>query len=242
MSSIRLFRLLGVDVKAHWTFVFLPLFFGFFYGASYGAAVGFRAFVLVILVFVCVLGHELTHSLRAKAFGIRVPQITLYPIGGVASMQRIPRDPRQEFLIAIVGPLFNFMLAALLYFPLLWLLGRDNFFSPSLDSWPRTFANAFWINPILGFFNLIPAFPMDGGRVLRAILATRMTYLRATRISANLGTLFAILFFLLGIWWRHGMLALIAIFIYTAASSEKNQVQFEEFLEHRWEDDGPKKG
>lgn len=227
MGAFRFFRIWGIDIKAHWTFAFLPLFFGFFYGARYGIDTGLRAFALVLLVFLCVLGHELTHSVAAKAYGIRVPEITLYPIGGVASMQRVPREPVQELVIALVGPLFNFALAGLFYFPLYHWLGPRDLFSPSLASWPRTLANVFWINPILGVFNLIPAFPMDGGRILRAVLARRMDYVRATQISANLGTLFAILFSLFGIWTRQWMLVLIGIFVYTAAANEKNQVLLE---------------
>ena len=189
--------------------------------------VGSRASCLVLLVFVCVVGHELSHSLCAKRFGIRVPVITLYPIGGVASMMRIPREPRQEFLVAIAGPLFNFVLAASFYFPLLLILGRDVLWSPGLESWPRMIANVFWINPVLGAFNLIPAFPMDGGRILRSAMATRMDYLKATRISVSLGRIFAILFFFSGIYFKLWMLTLIAGFVFFAASKEEKQVLYE---------------
>jgi Zn-dependent protease len=154
----------------------------------------------------------------------------LYPIGGVASLQGVPREPRKEFLISIVGPLFNFALAGLLFFPLYFLMGRENLFSPSLESWPRTFANIFWINPVLGIFNLLPAFPMDGGRVLRSLLTPRTGYLRATQICVYVGHLFAILFVLLGIWHRHWMLVLIGFFIYLSASNERRQVVYEEAL------------
>ncbi len=229
-NSYRLFRIFGINIKIHATFLLLPLFLGFLYTRDYGWEVGLRAFTLVLLVFVFVLAHELSHSLRAKKYGIRVPEITLYPIGGVASMQRIPREPWQEFTISIVGPLSNFVMALVLYFPLYIILGRENLFSPSLESWPRTFANLFWINPVLGIFNLIPAFPMDGGRILRAILAKRMNYLNATRISVYIGHIFAILFVLLGIWTKHWMLILIALFIYLAASNEEKMVLYEEIL------------
>ncbi len=185
-----------------------------------GWQVGVRLFVLVLLVFMCVLGHELTHSLRARSLGIDVPCITLYAIGGIASMQRIPRDPGQEFSISIVGPAFNFLLAAVIYFPLYLVIGKENLYSPSLESWPRTFANVFWANPVLGFFNLIPAFPMDGGRILRSILARKLSYVQATRISVFLGQFFAIIFFLLGFWKRHWMLALVGIYVFFSASGE----------------------
>lgn len=184
--------------------------------------VGFRMFVLVLCVFLCVLGHELTHSLRAISLGIRVPVITLYPMGGVASMARIPKEPWQEFSIAIVGPLFNFGLAAILYFPLKALLGQD-LFSPGLDSWPRMFANVFWANPVLGAFNLIPAFPMDGGRVLRSLLSLKLNHITATRIAVFLGRLFAIIFFVLGIQKNHWMLVLVGVYVFIAASREMRQ-------------------
>lgn len=180
----------------------------------------------MLLVFVCVLGHEFAHSLQAKKLGIDVPEITLYPIGGIASMHHIPRDPKQEFLITIVGPLFNFLLTLILFPPFYLWLGPANLFSPSLDTWPRTFANVFWINPVLGLFNLIPAFPMDGGRIFRSILARFMRYSLATRISVYFGYFFAILFFLLGIFWKNGMLALIAGFIYLSASRELRYRRF----------------
>lgn len=156
----------------------------------------------------------------AQRLGINVPQITLYPIGGVATLSRIPCEPGQEFLITIVGPLFNFALAFLLFVPLYFWLGPENLFSPSLDNWPRTFANVFWINPILGLFNLIPAFPMDGGRLLRSILARFMSHRKASQISVNFGYFFAILFALLGFYNKNWMLVLIAGFVCWSASKE----------------------
>ena len=232
--SFRLFKLFDINVKIHITFILLPLLFGFLYTKDYGIWVGFRAVVLVLLVFVCVLAHEFCHSLKAKKFGIFVPEITLYPIGGVASMHHIPRDPRQEFSISIVGPLFNFVSALILFLPFYFILGKENLFSPSLESWPQTFANVFWVNPILGAFNLIPAFPMDGGRILRSLLARRMNFTKATQISVTLGYIFAILFVLLGVWKKHWMLIFIAIFIYHAASIEQTQMRYENPLRNEW--------
>ncbi|MBI4353471.1 MAG: site-2 protease family protein [Candidatus Omnitrophica bacterium] len=227
-QAFRLFRIFEIDIKIHVSFFLLPLFFGFFYSAHYGWAVGLRAACLVFLVFACILAHELAHSLKAKKLGIAVPEITLYLIGGVASMQSIPREPWKEFWISVVGPLFNFVLALVLFFPLYWTIGKENLFSPGLASWPQMLANVFWINPILAVFNLIPAFPMDGGRILRSLLAVRMNYLKATQISAFLGRLFAILFLFMGIWMRHWMLILIALFIYFSASGEERRVWYEE--------------
>ncbi len=216
----RLFRLFGIDVNLHYSFFILPVIFWFIYSRQGGAETGLRAVALVGLVFFCVIGHEFSHSLVARAFSIETSRITLYPIGGIASMGRIPEKPHQEFLITLAGPLFNFVLAAILFFPLLNWLGPENFYSPSLSSWPKTIANLFWINPMLGLFNLIPAFPMDGGRILRAILANWFSYRTATQISARLGQLFAIIFFFYGIWTKNAMLVFIAFFVFTSASEE----------------------
>jgi len=166
----------------------------------------------------------------AKRFGINVKQITLLPMGGVASMDAIPEKPSQEFLISIAGPTFNLLLAGILYFPLLALIGKQAFFAPSLSTWPRTFAYIFWINPILAAFNLLPAFPMDGGRILRSILAQKLDYRRATSIAVNLGHIFAIFFGYTGIVNGNIFLILIAIFIYMAASQEGAQVDVRETI------------
>ncbi len=198
----------------------MPIALSLWHAKDYGVQVGFHVFVLVLLIFVCVIGHEFSHSLVAQRFGIAVPHITLYTMGGIATMARIPRDPKQEFLISLAGPLFNFTLAAVLFFPFRHMFGIQTLMNPSLDEWSGVWVNAFWANPILGLFNLIPAFPMDGGRLLRAVLASKLSYLRATRISVLCGRFFAILFFLLGVWKHHWMLVLVAVYVFKAASDE----------------------
>ncbi len=223
--SFRVAKLFNIDIRLHLTFFILPVLVSLVYYHQYGFGVGLRAFCLVIFVFLCVLGHELCHSLMAKRYGIAVPEITLYLIGGVASMHRIPRQPKKEFMISIVGPLFNFLLALLSYWPLYFLIGNEKLHNPSLDSWSGTLANLFWINSVLGLFNLIPAFPMDGGRIFRSVLAFRLDYLQATRISVYLGRVFAIIFFLLGIRKRHVMLIFIAFFVYASASDEFRSIK-----------------
>jgi len=224
MRSIRLFDVFGITIKLHTSFLLLLFFFGFSYARNYGLEIGLRVMTLISLVFVSVTFHELCHSLQARRYGVKVRDIVLYPIGGVASMQSIPDNPKQEFMIAIVGPLSNLILAALLYFPLYYLIGPENLFSPSLASWPRMFANAFWLNPILAAFNLLPAFPMDGGRVFRAFLAQRMDYQRATHIAVGFGHFFAFVFGFIGLAIHHYILIIIGVFVYMAASSEGNQV------------------
>ena len=213
-------KIFGIAFRIHRSFWLLPLVLSAWTAHDEGLPNGIRMFILILLVFLCVLGHELSHSLVAMRLGIHVPVITLYPMGGVASMSRIPRDPNQEFLITIVGPLFNFILAAILFYPMWRWLGREDFLNPSLSSWPRMLANVFWVNPVLGFFNLIPAFPMDGGRILRSCLARFMSYARATRFSVFLGCFFAILFLLLGLWKHYWMLGMVGVYVFISASRE----------------------
>jgi Zn-dependent protease len=202
----------------------LPIALSLWHAKDYGVQVGIHVFVLVLLIFACVVGHEFSHSWVARRFGIEVPYITLYTMGGVASMERIPSIPKQEFLISIAGPLFNFVLAAVLFFPLKHIFGIQALMSPSLDEWSGVWANLLWANPILGLFNLIPAFPMDGGRIFRALLASKLSYLTATRISVFSGRFFAILFFLLGVWKQHWMLVLVAVYVFKSASDEWRSV------------------
>lgn len=217
-GSIKLFRLFGIFIKIHITFLILPLL-GFFWG-------GIRGVCLILFIFLCVVLHEICHSLQAKKYGVIVDEIILLPIGGIASMRNIPDNPSQEFAISIMGPLFNFALAIVFYYPLRLLLGPDvlHQFPPSISTWPNTIAYAFWINPLLGAFNLLPAFPMDGGRILRAFLARRIDYQRATRIAVGFGHAFALVFAFAGIMSGNFILIIIALFVYMAASQEELRV------------------
>lgn len=189
--------------------------------------------VLVLIVFICVTIHELTHSLAARKFGIKVRDITLLPIGGVASMSKMPESPKQEFIISIVGPLSNIVIAALLYLILSsapWM-PKSILRNPTLgNTWRHTVAMVPLINIVLAVFNLLPAFPMDGGRLLRSILATRIDFRRATKIAVYIGHIFAIFFGYIGFVYRHPFLILIAIFIYMAASAEESHVDVRETL------------
>ena len=224
-GSIKLFKIFGISVNIHITFFLLPLLF-----LVMG---GFKSMVLVLIVFVCVTFHELAHSLVAKKFGIGVRDITLLPIGGVASMSKMPESPKQEFLISIAGPMFNIALAAVLFFILYhapWM-PRSILRNPTLDNtWLQTIALIPWINIFLAGFNLLPAFPMDGGRLLRSILATRMDYRKATKIAVNIGHLFAIFFVYKGLVSGNFILVFIAIFIYMAASAEESHVNLKASL------------
>lgn len=220
-GSFKLVTAFGIDINIHITFLILP-FLSLYYGL--------RGLFFIIFVFLCVTLHELTHSLVARKFGIQVKEITLLPIGGLASMTSFPEKPSHEFLISISGPLFNIAFAAVLYLPLLALIGPQNLFSPSLRTWPQTIAQGFWINLMLAAFNMLPAFPMDGGRVLRSLLARRFNYRKATSIAVNIGHIFALLFGYFGFIHGHIMLMLIAVFIYMAASAEEAQVDVKETI------------
>ncbi len=221
-GSIRLFNIFGISINIHVTFFLLLLLF---------LASGVRSLVLVIGVFFIVTLHELCHSLVARRFGIEVREITLLPIGGLASMTRMPEKPSHEFFISLAGPLSNIALLGIFFFPMRLILGDYVLFHPlSVATWPLTFAHIYWINLALAIFNLIPAFPMDGGRILRAVLSQRIGYQKATKIAVNFGHIFALIFGYLGITRMHLMLIAIAIFIYMAASGEELQVDIKETL------------
>lgn len=227
-GSIKLFEIFEISVNVHITFLLLPLIF-----LIYG---GFKSMVLVLIVFTCVTFHELTHSLVAKRFGIGVRDITLLPIGGVASMTKMPDSPKQEFLISVAGPMFNVALALVLFFILYhspWMPRRILFpwyYPYPGNTWAHTIALIPKINIYLAVFNLLPAFPMDGGRLLRSVLATRINYRKATKIAVNIGHIFAILFGYIGLMHGRIILVLIAVFIYMAASAEEGHVALKETL------------
>ena len=221
-GSIPLFRVFGISINIHVTFLLLLLLF---------LSGGIKWFFLITGIFCFVTLHELCHSLVARRFGITVREITLLPIGGVAAMTKMPDKPSQEFFISIAGPAFNMLVILVFFFPLKYLLGPEILFHPlSTATWGLTLAHLYWINLMLALFNLIPAFPMDGGRVLRALLAIKIGRRRATAIAVGLGHIFALIFGYLGIVRFNLMLVAIAIFIYTAASSEEMQINFEEAL------------
>lgn len=227
-KSISIGKIFGIRFKIHITF-FLLLFFIFI------SVLNQRNFLSAVLatlficaVFICVLIHEIGHSLIARRFGKEAKSITLLPIGGVATMEEMPEKPSQEIAMSIVGPLINLAIAAVLYlFVGRWTgIGAPNL---SPDSTQTFFGGLIGVNIMLAIFNLIPAFPMDGGRVLRGILAMKMDYVKATSAAVTIGQSLAMLFILFGIffnWW----LALIGLFLYIGAGSEKQQVILKSLL------------
>lgn len=217
--SPRLGRLLGIDIHLHVTFLLLLAFIGV---ASWlpqrSVAAAFSAVLFFALLFLCVLLHELGHALAARQFGIRTRDITLLPIGGLARLERMPDKPRQELWVALAGPLVNVVIAAGLFVGLHFKGQVPGVHELGLTG--GTIAQRLFLaNLLLVGFNLLPAFPMDGGRVLRALLATRLPFARATRIAARIGRGMAVLFGFVGLF-SNPMLILIALFVWIGAGQE----------------------
>jgi len=233
---MNIFELFGIKVKVHITFILLPLLMGLGVLFTEGPLNAVRAIIFILFIFTCVTFHEFSHSLVAQHFKIKVKSITLLPIGGIATMEKMPEKPKEEFLMAIAGPAFNIVLAIILFYPVYLLCGRNlSEMSPansSFDTWKTTILYMYWVNPILAVFNMLPAFPMDGGRALRAFLASRIGTSRATRIAVIIGHAFAVIFGLIGLITLNILLILIAFFIYMAASQEGKMVNLKVALGH----------
>ena len=227
--SLKFGKLAGIDIFIHFTFFLLLAWVAFFQwkqGESVGAAVSGVVFILSI--FACVVAHELGHALTARKYGIKTRDIILLPIGGVARLEKMPDKPVQELWVALAGPAVNVAIAAVLA---LFLLASGNFTPVSqLSNTSASFIERLMaVNIFLVLFNLIPAFPMDGGRVLRAILATQMAYPRATQIAANLGQGIAVLFGIVGFLYNP-LLLLIAIFVWIGAGQETSMTRMKSAL------------
>jgi Zn-dependent protease len=173
---------------------------------------------MVLCIFLCVVLHEFGHALAARRYGIGTRDITLLPIGGVARLERMPERPMQEFVVAVAGPAVNVVIAAILAGGLL-VVGMWPTFDALTQRGGGFVFNLMAVNVLLVAFNMIPAFPMDGGRVLRALLATRVPYARATRIAATVGQVCAVGFGLVGLW-SNPVLVLVAVFVFLAAQQE----------------------
>jgi Zn-dependent protease/CBS domain-containing protein len=214
----------GIPVRIHATFLLLLVFlFGSRVAGGQSPAHAAEGVGLIVAVFACVVLHEFGHALTARRYGVRTRDITLLPIGGVARLERIPEKPSQEIAVALAGPAVNVAISACLGVVLFLHYGiRGMGHAPLLAG--DFLAQLLAINVFLAVFNLIPAFPMDGGRVLRALLATRLDYLRATQIAANIGQGIALLFGLAGIVWNP-MLLFIALFVFIGAGQEAATVR-----------------
>lgn len=220
--SINLGSIAGTSVRIHLTFVLFLLWIGVSQYRLEGAAAAWDTLAFISLLFFCVVLHEFGHILMARRFGIKTSDVTLFPIGGIANMERIPEKPSQELLVAIAGPAVNLVIAAGLLVTLGSTITADDLAQLDIagSSLVMRLAAA---NLILMAFNLIPAFPMDGGRVLRALLAMRMSYTDATRTAATIGQGFAFILGFLG-FISNPVLIFIAIFIYIAAGAEADAV------------------
>jgi Zn-dependent protease/CBS domain-containing protein len=224
--SIKIARIAGTEVRIHITFLLFLAWIGFSYYRMGGAAEAIPGVLFILALFGCVLLHEFGHALAARAFGIPTPDITLLPIGGVARLQRMPDQPWQELIVAIAGPLVNVVIAAVL----ILFLGH----SASLDNIEQVehpgvgmLAKLASVNVMLVLFNLIPAFPMDGGRVLRALLAMALPYGRATQIAAWIGQALAFGFGFFGLF-NNPLLIFIALFIFLGAQQEAAMAQMKD--------------
>ncbi len=235
-NSLKLFAVRGIDIRLHATFPLILLWaafqFGLITGTFEGAIFGVTA---VSLLFVLVTLHELGHSFAAQRYGVPVKQIVLSPIGGVAQLNYIPENPRHEFVIAIAGPAVNFAIALVMLVvagvaniaildPLTTLFGGAGLTLSGL------FSYVFVYNLFLALFNLLPAFPMDGGRILRAGLAMRLDYVQATKIAAAVGRGVAVLMGLYALFNGGIFLILIAVFVYMGARQEAVMVEQRSFL------------
>jgi Zn-dependent protease len=225
----RLGELFGIVIYMHVTFLLLLGWVALVsFGQGHGLAGAIGGILFILLVFACVVLHEYGHALTARRYGIQTRDITLLPIGGVARLERMPRDPVQELWVALAGPAVNVVIAAVLFVLILvfqgapavngmGILGGELLRGGLLNELLR-------VNVLLVGFNVLPAFPMDGGRVLRALLAQRMEYVKATRIAANVGQMMAFVFGFIGLF-NNPFLLFIALFVYMGAEAEAQAVQ-----------------
>lgn len=222
--SYRLGQIAGTDVKLHVTFLMLLAFIALVSYTSGGLGTAVANMVMIVALFGCVLLHEFGHILMARRFGVRTPDVILLPIGGLARLERMPEEPRQELLIALAGPAVTLAIVVVLYLVLMLSgVSLDVRELARLDG--PLLQNLMAINVMLLLFNLIPAFPMDGGRVLRAILASRIGMRRATRIAASIGQALAIGFGMWALFSGQPILLLIAVFVFMAAGAEAAAIE-----------------
>ncbi len=244
--SISVGRIFGVDLRIHWTFFLLPLFVWYTEYAAHGTANEGRGLALVAIMFACVLAHEFGHALVARRSGVRAKSIILLPIGGITQLddsqpvdlKAVPDtaspklEPwKRDILIALAGPLTN-LLVALVSAAILLM------FVPHLDLWTWPFMRSgnlprslVWINLYIAGFNLLPAYPMDGGRVLRALFSRHMDPIQATRRAVSIGQAFATLFILTGMLLPNYWLTLVGLFLFIASQMEERSAVFQSVLE-----------
>lgn len=236
--SIKLFRVRGIDIKMHLTFVLILIWAAYNWGIAPRAGLNGALFgiVFTLLLFVFVTLHELAHSFMAMRYGVKVRDITLLPIGGISQMEKMPEKPAEELKMALAGPLSNLVFAIVIFLIFLPFEIRS---TASVTELYQLLGTANWhalpiylvtANIALGLFNLVPAFPMDGGRVLRAFLAMRLDYVRATTWAVRIGQGLAWLLGLYGIISGGWTLAIIGVFIFLGAGAEGRMVEIKSAL------------
>jgi len=227
--SIKLGRVAGIEVRVHLTFLLLLAWIALAYYWQGGRAAAVEGVTFILALFACVLLHEFGHALAARRYGIRTPDITLLPIGGVARLQRMPDRPVQELVVALAGPAVNVVIAAVLFLALGRMVDPMQMEHVRQLDDPRfgLMAKLATVNVWLVVFNLLPAFPMDGGRVLRALLALFMKYSQATHVAARVGQAMAFLFGFVGLF-TNPFLLFIALFVYMGAAQEAAMAEIKE--------------
>jgi Zn-dependent protease len=234
--AYRIARVSDIDIKVHITFLLILVLGGMQWGKSYGVSGFLFGVVLMVALFACVTLHELGHSLVAQRFNVPVREIVLLPIGGVAMLGKLPEKPIQELIIAAAGPLVNVVIAGILVLfaaPTFTTLDGHGLVEGSMQQ-PSLQNLILWLlvaNITLVVFNLIPAFPLDGGRMLRAFLAMFTSYAKATRIAATIGQGFAVVLGILGVMSGNFILAIIAVFIFFGAGMESFQAKAKTVLD-----------
>lgn len=231
-GSLQIAKVLGVRIYVHWTFAIL---IGWVMLSGKSAAESWWSIVFVLTIFVCVILHELGHAMAARYYGIKTDAITLLPIGGVATIEKIPEKPVQELVIALAGPMVNLIIAAILFLPVRHELSTSLRNAMVAINGENFIVNLFAVNLSLAAFNLLPAFPMDGGRVLRALLAFKLPRVKATRIAVYLAEALAVIFVVVGLSSNELVqtsptLLLIALFVFFGAQAELQSVTFRSVL------------
>jgi Zn-dependent protease len=232
--SINLFRVRGIMISLHFSFLLL-LAYVCYAGWQEGGVPGlWWSAAIFLAIFICVVLHEFGHSFMAMRFGIHVRGILLMPIGGMAQFDSIPRRPIQEFLITAAGPAVNFAIAAVLW---LGVDFPDDWDATAIPSSAGDLARLLLVsNLVMGIFNLIPAFPMDGGRILRALLATRIAYLRATFWAVTVAKVMTALGIAASLYFENYLATAVFIFIFLAGEAEYRSVKRQEVEEAQWKE------
>jgi Zn-dependent protease len=230
-GAYQIIRIRGIKISIHWTFLLL---FGWVLLVNANAGNNVEqiswSILFLLAVFACITLHELGHALMAARFGIKAKDIILLPIGGIASIEKFPENPRQELAISIAGPLVNIVIAGLLwlFIPNMSLIENDQHIT--IMHGHDFIYNLRIVNIALAVFNLIPAFPMDGGRILRALLGFKLNYIQATTIAATAGKIVAILFIIAGIVLINPILPMIGIFIIFSAGAEESYLRLKSLV------------